>query len=139
MNRNTPQNQFTFWLTISLAVVAVGFSVYYFPWDAGAFNLGALAMASDELGYVVVSDENFLNHVIAFDAQAGSVLRELRTSSSLIPEIEIDGAGVLAIPDRNALEPKLCLYRVPDEASASETFIWCAALDLPPFSVEALD
>jgi len=107
--------------------------------DVAGGNIGALALARDDLGYVVVSDANFVNRVLAFDPETGEVLRTLWETQDFVPEIEIDSGGVLAVPDRDFFGPGLCLYRVPAGATESEVLIGCAPLDLPPFSLEALD
>ena len=106
--------------------------------DAGG-NIGALAMASEALGYVVVSDTSFLNRVLAFDPVEGEILRTLLETGDLVPELEVDGNRVLALPDRAFTGPKLCLYRVPADPADDETFLGCGGLELPPASVEALD
>ena len=59
--------------------------------------------------------------------------------ADFIPEIEIDGHGVLAVPDRSFLDPRLCLYRVPDDPASPEVPIGCAHLVLPAVSFEPLD
>ena len=107
--------------------------------DVAGGNIGALAMVSETLGYVVVSDENFANRVLAFDPAAATVRRTVLESPDFVPEIEVDGGGVLAVPDRSFFEPGLCLYRVPDSPEGQEMLIGCGALDVPPFSIEALD
>jgi len=106
--------------------------------DAGG-NVGALAMVSERLGYVVVSDAQFANRVIAFDPRSAATLRTLRESPDYIPQIDADGDGLLAIPDRNFYQPGLCLYRTPETDGAVESLVGCASLELPPFAVEALD
>lgn len=106
--------------------------------DAGG-NIVALALASERLGYVVVSDESFTNRVLAFDPEEATVLRTVLEQDDLIPEIEVDTRGLLAVPDRSFFEPRLCLYRIPADPQAIETLIGCGPLELPPFSVEALD
>lgn len=106
--------------------------------DAGG-NIGGLAMASERLGYVIVTDENFLNHVRAFDPVDGRVLRTLSQSQDYIPELELDSSGLLAVPDRSFFQPRLCLYRTPVDPEGTESAAGCATLPLPPFSVEALD
>jgi len=88
---------------------------------------------------VIVTDENFLNHVRAFDPRDGRVLRTIQQSQDYIPELEVDSTGLLAVPDRSFFEPRLCLYRTPVDPEAVEIPLGCAALPLPPFSVEALD
>jgi hypothetical protein len=106
--------------------------------DAGG-NIGGLAMASERLGYAVVSDDRFVNRVVAFDPESATLRRTLWESSDLISEIEIDGDGILAIPDRSFFQPRLCLYRAPSDPSDDETLIGCGDLDAPPFTLEALD
>lgn len=108
--------------------------------DAGG-NVGALAMASDRLGYVAVSDRSFVNRVLAFDPSGGEVLREIFRTDNLVPELEIDGGGLLAVPDRDFASPRLCLYRAPraDPLGGAETFVGCARLPAGPASIEALD
>ncbi|MCP3982492.1 MAG: hypothetical protein GY716_24590 [bacterium] len=105
--------------------------------DAGG-NIGALAMISESLGYVVVADESFVHRVLAFDPRSGTILRTVRESPDFIPEIETDTHGVLAVPDRSFFAPGVCLYRAAG-AQPTEALIGCAPLSLPPFSVEALD
>lgn len=107
--------------------------------DVAGGNIGAMAMASEDLGYVVVSDEFFHNRVWAFDPREAELLREVRDSAEYIPELEVDTSGVLAVPDRAFFEPRLCLYRLPGETDGEESLIGCGPLELPPFSVEALD
>lgn len=106
--------------------------------DAGG-NIGALAMVSESFGYVVVSDASYVNRVTAFDALRGVPLRTVFETRDLIPEIEVGGGGVLAVPDRSFVRPRLCLYGVPADPVDAETPIGCADLPLPPFSLEALD
>jgi DNA-binding beta-propeller fold protein YncE len=107
--------------------------------DVAGGNIGALAMASERLGYVVVSDERFRNSVLAFDPQVSEVLRSVTESFYLIPELEVDSGGVLAVPDRDAFQPRLCLHRTPVADGETEISVGCARLTLPPFSIEALD
>jgi len=106
--------------------------------DAGG-NVGALAMVSESFGYVVVSDDAYVNRVTAFDASTGVTLRTVFETRDLISEIEVGGGGVLAVPDRSFASPRLCLYGVPDDPAGSEIPLGCADLPLPPFSLEALD
>ncbi|MFQ5670589.1 MAG: hypothetical protein ACE5HD_08760 [Acidobacteriota bacterium] len=106
--------------------------------DAGG-NLGALAMVSERLGYVVRTDAALENSVLAFDPEAGTVRRTVVQSSDFIPEIEADHGGVLAVPDRAFLTPRLCLYRIPADPGAAETLVGCGDLEVSPFSLEALD
>ena len=106
--------------------------------DAGG-NIVSLAMVSEALGYVVVTDEAFTNRVLAFDPSTGEVLRTVWETTDFVPEIEVDTNGVLAIPDRSFFTPRLCLYRIPTGDEEVESAIGCAATELPPFSLEALD
>ena len=106
--------------------------------DAGG-NVAGLAVASPGLGYVIVSDSGFRNRVLAFDPERSEVLRVVWESADFIPEIEIDGHGILAVPDRSFLDPRLCLYRVPVDPASLETPIGCASLALPAVSFEPLD
>jgi hypothetical protein len=106
--------------------------------DAGG-NIAGLAVHSDRLAYVIVSDSEFRNRVVAFDPQRGEVLRTVWDTSEFIPEIELDGRGILAVPDRSFQQPRLCLYRIPDDPAGAETFLGCGLLALPPVSVEPLD
>ncbi|MFQ5767398.1 MAG: YncE family protein [Acidobacteriota bacterium] len=106
--------------------------------DAGG-NIGALAIASQDLGYVVVTGADFFNRVLAFDPSNGAILRTVAGSTDLIAEIEVDSGGVLAIPDRSFTRPRLCLFRVPLLVSDPEAGLGCADLDQAPFSLEALD
>jgi hypothetical protein len=106
--------------------------------DAGG-NVSGLAMASPLLGYVVVSDESYANHVLAFDPAGGTVRRTVLSTFNYIPEIEIDTGAVLAIPDSDFTSPGLCLYRLPADPDGAETLLGCGALELTPTSVEALD
>jgi hypothetical protein len=107
--------------------------------DVAGGNVAGLAVASPQLGYVIVSDSEFRNRVLAFDPQRSDVLRTVWESTDFIPEIEIDGRGVLAVPDRSFLDPRLCLYRVPAGPTSPEVPIGCARLALPAVSFEPLD
>jgi DNA-binding beta-propeller fold protein YncE len=107
--------------------------------DVAGGNVGALAMVSDTLGYVVVSTEAFVNQILAFDPAAATVRRTVVERPEFVPEIEVDTGGLLAIPNRSFFEPGLCLYRIPESPEGHETFLGCGALDVPPFSIEALD
>jgi hypothetical protein len=107
--------------------------------DAAGGNIGGLAVVRDSLGYVVVSDESFVNRVLAFDPSRGTVLRTVVETDEYVPEIATDSTGLLAIPDRRFFAPQTCLYRTPVETGQTESLIHCAALDLPPFAIEALD
>jgi len=106
--------------------------------DAGG-NVGALAMVSEDLGYVVATDENFVNRVLAFDPASATVRRTVLETADYVPEIEVDSDRVLAVPDRSFFEPGLCLYRVSEDPSVAEALIGCGALDAAPVSLEALD
>ncbi len=106
--------------------------------DAGG-NISGLAVARDDLAYVIVTDENYQNKVLAFNPQSGEVLRTVWQSELYIPEIAIDSSGILAIPDRNYLAPQLCLWRTPATPEGLEEELGCAPQQLPPFSLEALD
>lgn len=107
--------------------------------DTAGGNVSALAMAGERLGYVIVSDASFVNRVMAFDPVRGTILRTVRESSELIPEIVLDTKGLLAVPDRRFIEPQTCLYRTPADPGQAETFVWCITMELPPFSIVALD
>ncbi len=106
--------------------------------DAGG-NIGALAMVSEELGYVVVTDEQFVSRVAAFDPRGGTLLREVWRTQDFLPELEVGSSGILAVPDRDFTRPGLCLFAVPDDPLGAEAPLGCAPLSLPPVSVEALD
>jgi hypothetical protein len=106
--------------------------------DAGG-NVGGFALASEQLGYVVVTTESYVNQVKAFDPRNGAVGTTVWESYDFIPEIEVDTGGLLAVPDRSLFQPRLCLYRTPVSADDAEMLLGCAALQLPPFSIEALD
>jgi hypothetical protein len=106
--------------------------------DAGG-NIGALAMVSERLGYVVVSDASYGNHVLAFDPLDGSILREVIATPNFIAEIEADTGGILAIPDTDFSRPRLCLHGVPADPAGSESPLGCGELELTPLSLEALD
>ncbi|RMF76394.1 MAG: hypothetical protein D6738_01560 [Acidobacteria bacterium] len=107
--------------------------------DAGG-NVGALALARPDLGYVVVSDAAFRNRVLAFDPRDGTVLRTVWETADFVPELEVLGGGLLAIPDRSFAAPRVCLYRIPPPgATTAETAAGCGALRRGPFSLEALD
>lgn len=107
--------------------------------DAAGGNVAALALASARLGYVVVSDAEYVNRVVAFDPVEGEALRVVLETRDFVPEVEVDSRGVLAVPDRSFFAPRLCLYAVPADPRGEETPLGCAALALPPVSVEALD
>ncbi|MCZ6600943.1 MAG: hypothetical protein O7A07_08875 [Acidobacteria bacterium] len=107
--------------------------------DAAGGNIGALAMVSDVLGYVVSSDAAFINRVLAFDPVSGSIRRILLETNLFVPELEVDSGGVLAVPDTSFSRPRLCLYRVAADPASPETELGCADLDLAPLSLEALD
>ena len=107
--------------------------------DVAGGNIGALAMVSPELGYVVASDAAFVNRVLAFDPAAGTIRRVLLETNVFVPELEVDSGGVLAVPDTSFNRPRLCLYRVAVDPTAQETELGCAYLDLAPLSLEALD
>jgi len=106
--------------------------------DAGG-NIGALAMASPLLGYVVVSDAAYINRVLAFDPATGSVRRTVLETPNFVSEIEIDTGAVLAIPDADFTSPRVCLYRLPADPAGAETLLGCGDLELTPTSLEALD
>ena len=107
--------------------------------DVAGGNLTGLAIVSERLGYVVASDANFRNRVLAFDPTEGAVLRTVFETSDFIPEISLAAGQVLAIPDRSFAQPRLCLFAVPSNPAVQERPLGCGALQLPPFSVEALD
>jgi hypothetical protein len=106
--------------------------------DAGG-NIAGLAVFSDRLAYAIVTDAEYRNRVVAFDPEEAEVLRMVWDTQEYVPEIEIDRRGILAVPDRTFTGPRLCLYRAPADPSAAEVAIGCAAFDLPPISIEALD
>jgi DNA-binding beta-propeller fold protein YncE len=107
--------------------------------DVAGGNIGALAMVSPDLGYVVASDAAFVNRVLAFDPVGGTIRRVLLETTQFIPEVEVDTGGVLALPDTTFNRPRLCLYRVPVDPAQPESDLGCVNLDLMPFSLEALD
>jgi hypothetical protein len=107
--------------------------------DVVGANFGDLAMHSEALGYVVASDASFQNRVLAFDPASGALRRTVFESFDHVNEIEVDGDGILAIPDRSFFQPALCLYRIAADPAEAEALIGCGSLDLPPFSLEALD
>jgi hypothetical protein len=107
--------------------------------DTASGNVAGLAMVDETLGYAIVSDAQFANRVVAFDPVGGSVLRVVSESANLIPEIEVDSGGVLAVPDRSFAAPRICLFRAPTDPAGAETPLGCVALELPPFSLEAAD
>jgi hypothetical protein len=109
--------------------------------DSVGGNIAGLAMVGSRLGYVVVSDTQFRNRVVAFDPQSAQPLRTILETNAFIPEIAVGGGGLLAIPDRSFGSSGLCLYGIPDpeDPLAVEQSFGCAPLSLPPFSVEALD
>ena len=106
--------------------------------DAGG-NIGALALFTERLGYVVVSDASFTNRLVAFNPETAEALRTVFETRDLLAEIEVGRGGVLAVPDRSFAQPRLCLYQVPADPAGQEALLGCANLPLPPFSVEALD
>ena len=55
-----------------------------------------------------------------------------RESFDFIPELEVDGGGLLAVPDRSFFQPGLCLYRPPGDGTGTENLVGCADLALPP-------
>jgi hypothetical protein len=106
--------------------------------DAGG-NIGAFAMASERLAYVVVSDASYHNRLLAFDPGGDGVLRTVWETDDFIAEIEVDGNGLLAVPDASFTEPRLCLWDVPADPAEAERGRGCAGLGLTPVSVQALD
>ncbi|ANM30308.1 hypothetical protein ABI59_13085 [Acidobacteria bacterium Mor1] len=106
--------------------------------DAGG-NIGGLAMVSPGLGYTIVVDEQFRSSVVAFDPVAARPLRTVRSTPDFLPEIALGGSGLLAVPERSFVEPKVCLYRIPADPQDAETALGCVNLGLPPFAIEALD
>jgi hypothetical protein len=107
--------------------------------DAAGGNVSAVAVVGENLGYVIASDAAFVNRVLVFDPARGTVLRTLRESSELIPQLALDSRNVLAVPERRFTDPQVCLYRAPAAASGAETSLGCITLELPPFSIVALD
>ena len=85
--------------------------------DVGG-NIGGMAMVSSALGYVIVTDDQYRSSVVAFDPQRAQPLRTVLQGSDFLPEIEVGGAGVLAVPDRSFVNPTLCLYAVPADPLA---------------------
>lgn len=106
--------------------------------DAGG-NVAGLALASAQLGYAVISGEDYRQRVIAFDPSTGTVLRTVAAGQEFIPEIEVDGGGVLVVPDRSFNTPQICLYAIPGGVHDLETPLGCARLSAPPFAIEPLD
>ncbi|MBP7148703.1 MAG: hypothetical protein KBD01_14290 [Acidobacteria bacterium] len=106
--------------------------------DAGG-NVSALALVSPRLGYVIVSAADYSNRVIAFDPAEAEVLRTVRAPAAYVPALAADSGGVLAIPEADFLDPRVCLFRVPDDPRGQETPLGCVAVVLPPASVVALD
>lgn len=102
-------------------------------------NIGGFALPRHDLAYVVTSDREFHQRVVAFDPERARVLRTVSETSEFVPEIETDSAGLLAVPDRSFTQPRLCLFEIPAAADVAETLLGCAPLAAPPFAVEALD
>ncbi len=107
--------------------------------DVAGGNISQIAIASERLGYAVVSDASFANRVIAFDPVQGRVLRTVLESSVQIADLDLDTHGLLAVPIRALASPTVCLFRVPDDPSLPEVRAGCALVTLPPFSSEPLD
>jgi hypothetical protein len=107
--------------------------------DAVGANVVDVVVRGPDLGYVLVTTESFVSRVVAFDPGTGDVLRVVLESGTFIPELALDSAGVLAVPDAAFANPRLCLYRVPETAGANEVPLGCERLEMPPVSVEALD
>lgn len=107
--------------------------------DAVGGNVVDVAVAGPRLGYALVSDDGFVSRVHAFDPASGEVRREVWRARSFAPGLAIDSAGVLAIPDPSFEDPKLCLYRAPEDPAGTERRLGCASLELPPVDAIALD
>ncbi|MFN7964095.1 MAG: hypothetical protein U0V87_00170 [Acidobacteriota bacterium] len=107
--------------------------------DVAGGNIAGLAVHSSRLAYATISTASYQQRVIAFDPQTNTVLRTLSSSNEFVPELEIDSAGVLAVPDRSFERPQVCLYAVPAAGQDVEARLGCARLNAPPFAIEPLD
>ncbi|MDQ7006522.1 MAG: hypothetical protein Q9Q40_04760 [Acidobacteriota bacterium] len=108
--------------------------------DAAGGNVADLALASPRLGYVLVSDADYVHRVLAFDPAVGEVRRTVLESPDFVPAIALSGGGVLAVPDRDYRAPGVCFYRVPrTDVTRTETALGCLPVGLPPAALSALD
>ncbi|HHN74691.1 MAG TPA: hypothetical protein ENK10_05620 [Acidobacteria bacterium] len=108
--------------------------------DVAGGNVADLALVSDRLAYVLVSDADYVHRVLAFDPASGTVLRTVLETRDFVPAIALSGGGVLAVPDRDYRNPGLCFYLVPRvDGEQVETGLGCLSVPLPPAALVALD
>jgi len=72
---------------------------------------GPLAIKSSKLGYVAVSDENYIYSVIPFNPSTGKIFKKLNdTGSGYIPVIAIDSKGFLYVADQTPENPGIRIF-----------------------------
>ena len=101
-------------------------------------NVGALAMASADSGYVVVSDSDFVNTIKGFDLGSKVVSAPLTgNSGGFIPEIAVSN-GRLYVSDQGSFtDPASVGFRVYDTAS-NALIAGPISTGLPPNSIAFL-
>ncbi len=101
-------------------------------------NVGALAMASADSGYVVVSDSDFVNSIVGFDLESKVVSAALAgNSGGFIPEIAVS-RGRLYVSDQGTFtDPASVGFRIYDTAS-NVLIAGPISTGLPPNSIAFL-
>lgn len=100
--------------------------------DAGG-NISGVAVASDDVGYMVVVSETGTNSLVAFHPGTGAIGGTLLSTSVFIPEIRYDGDGYLLVAESDPSNPGL---RVLDTSTGLP--VVRIPLSLPPVSVAIL-
>lgn len=99
-------------------------------------NLGGditdAVIISDQLGYAVLSDEEFRNSVVAFNPRTGAPGGTLVSGSNFVSDLELNDRGELYVADRSAERPGVRVFRTADGSELT-----AAPLDvgLPPFEI----
>jgi len=100
--------------------------------DAGG-NISGVAVAGEDIGYMVVVTDTGSNSLVAFHPATGAIGNVLLSTSAFIPEIRYDGDGYLLVAEHDTNNPGL---RVLDAATG--TGVVRIPLSLPPVSVAIL-
>lgn len=93
---------------------------------------GSLAIKSSKLGYITVSDSNYIYSIMAFNPSTGKILKKLdNTGSGYIPAIAIDSSGFLYVADRTTENPGIRVFNTKKNQLVDGPI----DVGLPPFSI----
>ena len=99
-------------------------------------DLQAARLASDELGWAIVSDASFRTLLVRFDVASGAVVDTVLTPSGWdLSDLEISDTGKVYVSDRNAQAPGVRVY----DAFSAQLLSGPNGVGLPPFDIVLRD